>query len=65
MMFLTKAVLKSKWDRISPAVYWCHQNEASYVVGRCATSSDVARKFADHTRTHTHIHTIPRIKAAR
>ena len=38
----TEAGLTSKWGRILPAVYWWHQNPSSYVIGRRATSRDVA-----------------------
>ena len=58
---LSDAGLTSKWVRISPAVFWLHQNQSSYVIRRCATSRNVAEKFADYAHTHT----ILRMEAAR
>ena len=52
----TEAGLTSKWGRISPAVYWWHQNQSRYIVWRCATSRGVAKKLADHSPTHTQSH---------
>ena len=28
----TEAGLTSNWDRISPAVLWCYQNQSNYIV---------------------------------
>ena len=52
----TEAGLTSKWGRISPAVYWWHQNQSSYVVRSHTVSLDVAEKLADHAHTHTQTH---------
>ena len=52
----TEAGLTSKWGRISPAVYWGHQNQYSYIVRRCTTSCGVAKKLADHSLTHPLTH---------
>ena len=47
----TEAGLTSKWGRISPTVYWGHQNQSSYVVQRRAASHDRIKVFCLHTHS--------------
>ena len=48
----TEAGLTSKWGKILPEVYWCHQIQSIYTVGHCVMSRGVAGKLADYTHTH-------------
>ena len=52
----TEAGLTSKWGRISPEVYWWHQNQSSYNVRRSATSRDGIKVFCLHTHPYSPIH---------
>ena len=56
----TEAGLTSKWGRISPAIYWGHQSQSTYIEGCRETSRDVSGKLADHA----HIHTISHMETA-
>ena len=50
----TEAGLTSKWGRISPAVYWWHQKQCSYIVQcRRATSRNGIKVFSLHTHSRT------------
>ena len=48
-----EAGLTSKRGNIWQAVYWCHQIQSTYIVGRRATSCNVGGKLADYTHTYT------------
>ena len=50
----TEAGLTSKWGRISPAVYWWHQKQCSYIVRRRATSRNGIKVFGLHTHALTY-----------
>ena len=47
----TEADLTSKWNRISPAVQWCYQNQSN-LIERCQTISPRNLLYGD---THTGI----------
>ena len=50
----TEAGLTSKCGRISPKVYWWHQNQSSYIVRCLATSRNGIKVFGLYTHSPTH-----------
>ena len=51
----TESYRTKNWGRILPGIYWCHQEQSSYVVRRLATSRGVALKIWDkHPDILTH-----------
>ena len=44
------------WGRISPAVYWWHQNQSSYIV--CTTSCDVVQQNQSFPSTYSLTHSL-------
>ena len=54
-------LIAQKWGRISPAVYWWHQNQSSYNIRRCTPLFSVAKKIC-WPQTHAQMHTCTRTR---